>query len=95
MVWIEHGAVYLVRLPVSSGMTEIENIFMPDFEEKIQQAKQLSSGYLDLTQSDSEYVYTDGNHLFKDSARDVSQDIADFILSQKSWAFYWRSPFLF
>ena len=79
----EHGSVYLVRLPVSSGMTEIENIFMPDFEEKIQQAKQLSSGYLDLTQSDSEYVYSDGNHLFKDSARDVSQDIADFILSQK------------
>lgn len=79
----QHGAVYLVRLPVSSGMVEIEEEFMPDFNEKIQQAKQKASNYLDLTQSEAEYIYTDGNHLFKESGIDVSRDIAKFIQQSK------------
>lgn len=74
-----YGEVYIVRLPVHSNMMEIENILMPDFDQKIQQVTSLSDGYLDLTDRNDSFIYTDGNHLYKDSGAKVSELIANWI----------------
>lgn len=76
-----YGSVYLVRLPVSVGMFDLEMAFMPDFDSKIQRAISLSDGYNDLTLLNETYVYTDGNHLYKNSGKEVSNFIADWILT--------------
>jgi hypothetical protein len=75
----DHGKVYLVRLPIHPKIMEIEKELMPDFKNKIQNAINISSGYLDLTTQNSNYRYTDGNHLYKDSGELVSEIIANWI----------------
>lgn len=75
----EHGKVYLVRLPIHSKMMEIENELMPDFDEKIKLAINLSDGYLDITPKNDLFDYTDGNHLYKTSGEKVSTIIANWI----------------
>lgn len=75
-----HGDVYLVRLPIHSALMEVENELMPNFNTKIQEAVDISSGYLDLTYRNENFRYTDGNHLFKDSGKIVSGIIANWIL---------------
>lgn len=74
-----HGQVYLVRLPVHSKMMEIENELMPDFNNKIKSLTPLTKGYLDLTNDNDRYTYTDGNHLYKESGKFVSIEIAEWI----------------
>jgi len=74
-----HGKVYLVRLPMHPKMMEIENQSMPDFESKLKEAKRIASGYLDLTKQNSDFRYIDGNHLFKESGREVSRIIGNWI----------------
>lgn len=75
----EYGMVYLVRLPIHPQMMEIENQLMPDFDQKIQEITHFSNGYLDLTPMNDLFLYTDGNHLYKDSGAKVSKLIADWI----------------
>ncbi len=71
----KYGKVYLVRMPVHPKMMELEQQFMPDFQAKIQLAIEQSNGYLDLTPYNEEFRYTDGNHLYKESAYEVSRII--------------------
>ena len=80
--WLnQHGRVYLVRLPVPSAMAALESEMMPDFDEKIQEVTTLTAGYLDLTTVGETFTYTDGNHLYKGSARQASEQIAEWIKS--------------
>ncbi len=58
---------------------EIENRLMPDFDSKLRQAKSIAAGYLDLTKYNSDFIYTDGNHLYKESGKEVSRIIAKWI----------------
>ena len=74
-----HGKVYVVRLPVHKKMLSIEQQYMPDFNNKISNALLKSKGYLDFSTLDNEYSYTDGNHLTKTSAREVTQHIGEWI----------------
>jgi len=74
-----YGEVFLVRMPVSEGMMEIENELMLDFDSKIKEAIFLSKKYLDLTKENSNFTYTDGNHLYKKSGAIVSEKIAHWI----------------
>ena len=74
-----HGEVYVVRLPVHKKMLSIEQQYMPDFNNKISNSLLKSKGYLDFSTLDNEYSYTDGNHLTKTSAREVTQDIGEWI----------------
>jgi len=78
----KHGNVYLVRLPIHERMMEIEKKLMPDFDLKIKNAINLSDGYLDLTPQNDLYDYTDGNHLYKDSGKNVSIILANWILNK-------------
>ncbi|WP_262733115.1 hypothetical protein [Gaetbulibacter sp. NE] len=75
----QHGQVFIVRLPVHPLMREIENTYMPDFEEKIQKIITQSDGYLNFENEDADYIYTDGNHLYKTSGEIVTQKIAEWI----------------
>jgi len=77
------GKVYLVRLPVHIKMMEIENEFMPNFNNKIKSLITNDVVFFDMTKSDQKYIYTDGNHLHKSSSIIVSKQISDLIKSNK------------
>jgi hypothetical protein len=74
-----HGEVYLIRLPAHDSMLKIERKFMPDFNNKINDAIGLCSGYYDMNTLDHAFRYTDGNHLYVESGIRVSQLIAEWI----------------
>jgi len=74
-----HGEVYIVRLPIHPKIMQIENELMPNFNNDIKEALVSTNGYLDLTNKNSDYNYTDGNHLHKASGKIVSKTIAHWI----------------
>jgi len=74
-----HGKVYLVRLPVDPGMMKIEDEFMPRFNDKMKALLPLADGYFDMTPFNGDYQYVDGNHLYKNSGKDVSLKIGKWI----------------
>jgi hypothetical protein len=74
-----HGQVYLVRLPVDPLMLEIEDKFMPNFNQKLMEVAKSTNGYLDLTTSNNEFQYVDGNHIYKESGKKVTSMIAELI----------------
>jgi hypothetical protein len=78
----KNGKVYLVQLPIHADMKQIEEEFMPDFDSKIQEIVPYTSGYLNLTEFSDLFIYTDGNHLHKESGKLVSQRIAKWIQEQ-------------
>lgn len=75
----KYGQVFIIRLPISEQMMDIENKLMPDFDTKIKEAIVLSKGYLDMTKENNSFTYTDGNHLYKKSGKIVSKKIALYI----------------
>ena len=79
----DHGRVYLVRLPTHEAMLAIENDFMPDFNEQISGAIDMAAGYLDLTPEAGRFLYTDGNHLYRDSGKEVSAWIGEYIQNRE------------
>lgn len=75
----QYGQVYLVRLPVDPLLFEIESNVLPDFNAVLAPAIQASNGYLDLTQYNNDYQYTDGVHLNVQSGQKVSATIAKWM----------------
>lgn len=77
----DYGQVILLRLPVHSEMYAIENDLMPDFDAKMESLTGSKAVYLNYSKDGAKYQFTDGNHLWKESARDFSvvlgNDIAD------------------
>lgn len=80
----EYGNVFLVRIPVHPKMMEIENSLMPDFEVVINNAITESDGYFDLTYLNNKCLYTDGNHLYKESGKLVTEEIVEWINSKNN-----------
>ena len=77
----KHGKVYLVSLPVDYRIAEIEDQLIPDFGNKIQElANTKFVPYLNLTNCNTKYTFTDGTHLYKDSAWEVSKEVGKWIL---------------
>ncbi len=77
-----YGKVYLLRLPVHPDLMKVENTLMPDFDAVIQKAIELSDGYLDFSASNTEYNYTDGVHLDKESGEKMSLALGNWIKSK-------------
>jgi len=74
------GRVWLVRLPVHPKMGELEMEFIPEFDKLIRNISDTTNTpYLDLTPMNGRFLYTDGNHLYKESGQEVSAMIADWI----------------
>ncbi len=80
----KHGDVFLVRLPIHPKIMEMENELMPNFNDRILEAIKLSNGFLDLTSKNSDFNYTDGNHLHKNSGKEVSEITANWIYNIKN-----------
>ena len=81
--WLnERGKVYLVRLPVDPVLYEIGNEQVPVFDSIMQALSPVSEGYLDMNLDTTvQYQTTDGNHLYKESGRDASLTVANWIKS--------------
>lgn len=68
-----YGRVYLVRMPVSKELKSIEDNFVQDFDERILKlSKKMNTEYLNFSQSYDRFIFTDGNHLYKESAKKFS-----------------------
>lgn len=78
----KYGDVFLVRLPLHKDIMQVEGKFMPDFNFKIKDAIEMSNGYLDMTDQNELFDYTDGNHLYKTSGEKVSVICANWIREQ-------------
>ena len=74
-----HGKVYLIRLPIHPKIMEIENQLIHDFENKIGTLIGECEGYLNLTHLNEKVNYTDGHHLHKDSGKEISKMIGEWI----------------
>ena len=73
----EYGKVYLVRLPVSPSIMEMENSVVSDLDEKMENlSTQKGVPYINLSMYNSDFLYTDGVHLHKQSGAEVSRLIA-------------------
>jgi hypothetical protein len=69
-----YGTVVLIRLPVSQTMIDLEDQLSPEFDKMIAQiATDAEVSFVNLIEYSSQYSYTDGNHLYKTSARQVSE----------------------
>jgi len=78
----QHGKVYMIRLPMEERMFTLEEKYLPGFDSIIQSvANTCSVPYFDLTPKNKEYIYTDGNHLYKKSGSEVSRLIAEWIIT--------------
>lgn len=77
-----YGEVFLVRLPIHPRIMEIEENFMPEFNEIVHDvSKSHKVPFLDLTEMNAKYTYIDGNHLYKESGKEVSKIISAWISS--------------
>jgi len=76
----ERGSVYMVTLPIHPDLTKLEAAIVPNFNELMYQlSRETGAPFLDLSQDNHDYIYTDGMHLYKDSATEVSRKIASWI----------------
>jgi len=78
----QYGKVFLVRLPVNPEIMKIEQEFSPDFNIMIKKNLPEGINYYDMTPLNRDFIYTDGNHLYKDSGAEVSELVANWILKQ-------------
>lgn len=75
-----YGRVYLVRLPIHTIISSIEEEHFSSFDKSIRTlSKKLNVPYYRFSTNDSLYTYTDGNHLYKESGALVSKMLADSI----------------
>lgn len=78
------GKVYIVRIPASEGIMKIENQKFPQFNDMMKDiAKKNNLNYFDFSANYNDYVYTDGNHMYKESSKVFSSQIADSILQSR------------
>lgn len=76
----QRGLVYLVRMPVHPELAEIDTSVIPGFQEIIQKVSdETGVPYLDLYPENARYQYTDGIHLAKESATDVTIRIGEWM----------------
>jgi hypothetical protein len=75
------GTVYLVRIPGSERLMKLENSYLPDFNEKMKAiSKNYNIKFFDFSSKAKDYIYTDGNHMYKESGKVFTAQVADSIL---------------
>ncbi len=78
------GKVFIVRIPASKSINEIEHKKYPDFNDRMKEiAHQNKIKFFDFSVSYGKYLYTDGNHMYKESGKVFSSQIADSIKASK------------
>jgi hypothetical protein len=71
----KHGNVILVRVPVSDEILEIEDKLIENFDSLIK-TKFKDIPYLNYKNVNKDYLYIDGNHLYKESSKEFSKKLA-------------------
>jgi len=80
----KYGEVVLVRLPICADIKAIEDELIPDFDKKMCVLSQkYAIPYWSFMNKLSDYTYTDGNHLYKQSGRKISAEIAVIIRERR------------
>lgn len=78
------GTVYLVRIPTSKNLTAIENRKYPHFNKLLEDiSRKQNVKAFDFSKRYEDYQYTDGNHMYKESSKILTAQIADSILVYK------------
>ncbi|AZA78937.1 hypothetical protein EG347_16160 [Chryseobacterium sp. G0186] len=78
------GSVYIVRIPTSENLTAIENGKYPHFSKLLQDiAHQQNVKVFDFSKNYADYDYTDGNHMYKESSKKLTSQIADSIVASR------------
>ena len=70
----------IVRLPVSQGFKSLEKKYCPKFDEIIRGILKDTSSYIAI--SDSEFMFTDGHHLRKESANKISKNLSKILSNE-------------
>jgi hypothetical protein len=71
-----YGKVVLVRIPVHKNLKVLENLISPNFDVDMNKiAADYGIVYFPFNKTE-EYQFTDGNHLYKESAIDFSRNLA-------------------
>jgi hypothetical protein len=74
------GKVYLVRIPVSGNITALENERFPEFSRMIQDiSKKKNIKFYDLSDRADDFIYIDGNHMYKESGKVLTAQIGDSV----------------
>lgn len=75
---LEHGSVCLVRLPIANEIEEIEDQFMPNFNDlMLSLSRKYNIPYYNFLEGDQiEYQTFDGNHLSIASSKAFSRELA-------------------
>jgi len=79
----QEGAVYLVRMPVTNEMKDLEFLEFPQFDAKVNEvAGKRNVRYLNFINSE-DYKFVDVHHMQKLSAFKLSEQICDSVLELK------------
>lgn len=74
----KRGDIFLVRIPVSKPMRNLENKICPDFDDRMFTiSKKHAIAYFDFKKAD--YKTTDGNHMTQSEGNRFSKELADSI----------------
>ena len=75
-----HGDVFLVRMPIDDNLYKLENTIFPKFNNQMHVlTKKLDLKYLNYTNINNKYRYTDGNHICYTDAINFSNILANDI----------------
>lgn len=76
----QYGEVYLVRIPLDERLAELEREYLPEFDELMKDcASELNVPYFNYLGDNALYQTTDGNHLYKESAKVFTEKLAQDI----------------
>jgi hypothetical protein len=79
----KHGTVYLVRLPTHPDWVNLEHKLFPAFEDQMRTLRaSVNVPFLDLSSQNKRFIYTDGIHLYKESSKEVTRLIGEWIKDQ-------------
>jgi hypothetical protein len=81
------GEVFLVRIPLDSRLAKIESEYLPEFDQLMNECSAKTGvPYLNYFADNDLYQTTDGNHLYKESAKlfskKLSEDIRKYMLTK-------------
>jgi hypothetical protein len=76
------GRVFLVRLPTDKNIADVEHSEYPEFDKKMEDIAQSEGArYINYMEISLPVTTTDGSHLYRESSRRVSADLAHRILN--------------
>ncbi|MFY0599382.1 MAG: hypothetical protein JXR03_06900 [Cyclobacteriaceae bacterium] len=79
----ENGSAVVVRLPVTEEMLQLENDIAPNFNYTIDSiCKTLQVDFWDFSKTHSKYKFTDAHHLFKESSKEFTKNLASKMLKE-------------